>query len=92
MENADLPDSPAPIPFLKTSQELSAIAARDYLQTRDGVTPLPPFRAEGGTAYLYYNPGKEGVYILPVQSPKKLDNFLSVVIIHNYNNESCLYH
>ena len=70
MEDAEPPE---PVPYLEISQEISPLAARDYLQARDEVAPfitsLPPFRAQGNTAFLYYNPEKEGVYIYVMFQP-----------------------
>ena len=60
MEDAETPNT---VPHLNIQQEITPLAARDYLQARDEavVTPIPPFRARGNSAFLYYNPGKEGV-------------------------------
>ena len=60
MEDAEPPNT---VPHLNIQQEITPLAARDYLQARDEavVTPIPPFRVRGNSAFLYYNPGKEGV-------------------------------
>ena len=52
MEDAEPPEA---VPYLEISKEISPLAARDYLQARDEVMPfitsLPPFRAQGNTAF-----------------------------------------
>ena len=60
MEDAEPPNT---VLDLNIQQEITPLAARDYLQARDEavVTPIPPFRARGNSAFLYYNLGKEGV-------------------------------
>ena len=62
MEDAEPPNT---VPHLNIQQEISPLAARDYLQARDEavVTSIPPFCARGNSAFLYYNPGKEGVCV-----------------------------
>ena len=62
MEDAEPPNT---VPHLNIQQEISPLAARDYLQARDEavVTSIPPFRARGNSAFLYYNPGKEGACV-----------------------------
>ena len=53
-------------PFLKNAAEISPAVARDYLQTRDEecIISLPPINPEGGNLFHYFNPGKEGTYVL----------------------------
>ena len=56
----DLGSEEAEIPLVRTNQELSATSARDFLQTKEHVTALPPINPLGGTVFLYHSPGKEG--------------------------------
>ena len=50
MEHAELPNT---VPHLNIQQEISPLAARDYLQARDEpvLTPILPFRARGNSAF-----------------------------------------
>ena len=53
-------------PFLKNAAEISPSTACDYLQTRDEecIISLPPINPQGGNLFHYFNPGKEGTYVL----------------------------
>ena len=50
MEDAEPPNT---VPHLNIQQEITLLAACDYLQARDEVvvTPIPPYRARGNSAF-----------------------------------------
>ena len=79
MEDAEPPNT---VPHLNIQQEISSLAARNYLQARDEavVTSIPPFCARGNSAFLYYNLGKEGVCVFVF--PIIINPILHIHIIH----------